>query len=258
MKTIPTPRPPADAESGLDDFDARYYSSNLGRFISADWSAIPEPVPCADFTDPQSLNLYTYVRNLPTVNVDPNGHDILYDSSLKNAADVKAVVSALLANPATSSQLSGYVGKDNPDLTIKSGDLNPNGPLVTHNDDGTTTTTRVDGNTSPDIQTATINGGPPETQLNSATITVDNGVSGIDKLAEVMSHESDHAKQARTDPAGYKNERAQNMKDFPNPQDHDKRSQEQRANAFAKAHAKDIAKQAKAIKKAQKKKDNQS
>jgi RHS repeat-associated protein len=64
-----------DAESGLDDFDARYYSSNLGRFISADWSAIPEPVPYADFNDPQSLNLYSYVRNVPTVRVDPNGHD---------------------------------------------------------------------------------------------------------------------------------------------------------------------------------------
>ncbi len=47
-----------DAESGLDDFDARYYSSNLGRFVSADWSATPEPVPYADFNDPQSLNLY--------------------------------------------------------------------------------------------------------------------------------------------------------------------------------------------------------
>jgi RHS repeat-associated protein len=64
-----------DAESGLDDFDARYYSSSLGRFVSADWSATPVPVPYADFKDPQSLNLYSYVRNLPTVRMDPNGHD---------------------------------------------------------------------------------------------------------------------------------------------------------------------------------------
>jgi RHS repeat-associated protein len=61
---------------GLDDFDARYYSSNLGRFVSADWSVIPEPVPYADFSDPQSLNLYSYVRNLPTVKVDADGHCI--------------------------------------------------------------------------------------------------------------------------------------------------------------------------------------
>jgi RHS repeat-associated protein len=66
-----------DGESGLDDFGARYYASNLGRFVSADWSAIPAPIPYADHTDPQSLNLYTYVRNNPTVNVDPLGHEII-------------------------------------------------------------------------------------------------------------------------------------------------------------------------------------
>jgi hypothetical protein len=31
-------------------------------------------VPYADFADPQSLNLYTYVRNVPTVSVDADGH----------------------------------------------------------------------------------------------------------------------------------------------------------------------------------------
>jgi RHS repeat-associated protein len=63
-----------DTESGLDDFNARFYSSSLGRFVSTDWSALPEPVPYADFGDPQSLNLYTYVRNLPTLRTDPDGH----------------------------------------------------------------------------------------------------------------------------------------------------------------------------------------
>lgn len=62
-----------DTESGLDDFDARYYSSALGRFVSADWSATRTPVPYSDFGDPQSLNLYTYVRNVPTTTVDPSG-----------------------------------------------------------------------------------------------------------------------------------------------------------------------------------------
>jgi hypothetical protein len=31
-------------------------------------------VPYADFGDPQSLNQYTYVRNIPTVMVDVDGH----------------------------------------------------------------------------------------------------------------------------------------------------------------------------------------
>ena len=63
-----------DTESGLDYFGARYYSNGLGRFISADWSATPIPVPYADFGDPQSLNLYGYVRNIPTSSTDPDGH----------------------------------------------------------------------------------------------------------------------------------------------------------------------------------------
>ncbi|HEX9222603.1 MAG TPA: RHS repeat-associated core domain-containing protein [Candidatus Acidoferrales bacterium] len=63
-----------DSESGLDDFGARYYSSALGRFVSSDWSAIPVPVPYAKFLDPQTLNLYTYVRNLPTTSTDLDGH----------------------------------------------------------------------------------------------------------------------------------------------------------------------------------------
>ena len=64
-----------DSETGFDYFGARYYSNGLGRFISADWSAAAVPVPYADFGDPQSLNLYTYARNLPTVRIDADGHD---------------------------------------------------------------------------------------------------------------------------------------------------------------------------------------
>ncbi|HEV3037570.1 MAG TPA: NucA/NucB deoxyribonuclease domain-containing protein [Candidatus Angelobacter sp.] len=63
-----------DSESGLDYFGARYYSNGLGRWISADWSATPVPVPYADLTDPQTLNLYGYVRGLPTTKADVDGH----------------------------------------------------------------------------------------------------------------------------------------------------------------------------------------
>ena len=63
-----------DAESGLDYFGARYYGSALGRFTSPDWSERPEPVPYADFSNPQSLNLYAYIRNNPLAQSDPDGH----------------------------------------------------------------------------------------------------------------------------------------------------------------------------------------
>jgi RHS repeat-associated protein len=63
-----------DSESGNDYFEARYYSSAMGRFMSPDWSAKEDPVPYANLEDPQSLNLYAYVRNNPLTRVDADGH----------------------------------------------------------------------------------------------------------------------------------------------------------------------------------------
>jgi RHS repeat-associated protein len=63
-----------DAESGNDYFEARYYSSAMGRFMSPDWSDEHDPVPYADFENPQSFNLYSYVENNPLGSVDANGH----------------------------------------------------------------------------------------------------------------------------------------------------------------------------------------
>ncbi len=63
-----------DAESGLDEFGARYYSSSLGRFTIPDWTAKPTAVPYADFANPQSFNLYGYAKNNPVSNADPDGH----------------------------------------------------------------------------------------------------------------------------------------------------------------------------------------
>jgi RHS repeat-associated protein len=63
-----------DSESGLDMFGARYYSSSLGRFITPDWAAKATAVPYANFGNPQSLNLYSYVQNNPTTVGDPDGH----------------------------------------------------------------------------------------------------------------------------------------------------------------------------------------
>jgi len=63
-----------DVETGLDYFGARYYSNGLGRWVSADWSVTPVPVPYADFGDPQSLNLYGFVGGNPASKADPDGH----------------------------------------------------------------------------------------------------------------------------------------------------------------------------------------
>jgi len=46
----------------------------MGRFLTPDWSAKVAPVPYAKLDDPQSLNLYSYVRNNPLSKVDKDGH----------------------------------------------------------------------------------------------------------------------------------------------------------------------------------------
>jgi RHS repeat-associated protein len=64
-----------DGESGLDDFGARYYSSQYGRFMTPDWSSGAVPIPYASLSDPQTLNLYEYVRNNPLSIIDADGHE---------------------------------------------------------------------------------------------------------------------------------------------------------------------------------------
>ncbi len=60
-----------DAETGLDYFGARYLAAAQGRFASAD-------APFADQfpENPQSWNLYSYVRNRPLLYVDPTGEAV--------------------------------------------------------------------------------------------------------------------------------------------------------------------------------------
>ena len=60
----------------LDHFGARYYGSVLGRFTSAD-----EPLTDQLAEDPQSWNLYAYVRNNPLRNTDPRGKDCFQGAS---------------------------------------------------------------------------------------------------------------------------------------------------------------------------------
>jgi RHS repeat-associated protein len=64
-----------DNESGLDNFDARYNASSMGRFMTPDWSESPDAAPHGDLDNPQTVNLYTYVENGPSFASDPDGHE---------------------------------------------------------------------------------------------------------------------------------------------------------------------------------------
>ncbi len=63
-----------DPETNNDDFGARSYASAYGRFLSADWSSTPTPVPYANLTNPQTLNLYAMVSDNPESFADLDGH----------------------------------------------------------------------------------------------------------------------------------------------------------------------------------------
>lgn len=71
-----------DSETGLDYFGARYYGSNMGRFMT------PDPLPwihwqngnrddqqrfAAYIANPQNFNMYAYVLNNPLNKTDPTG-----------------------------------------------------------------------------------------------------------------------------------------------------------------------------------------
>jgi len=98
-----------DSETGLDYFGARYYSNGLGRFITPDWGARAVAVPYAEFADPQSLNLYSYVRNIPTTRYDADGHcaDHYKNGSCKVNVDPKTGKAGAQAGK----QLQGVLNK---------------------------------------------------------------------------------------------------------------------------------------------------
>jgi RHS repeat-associated protein len=81
-----------DTESGVDYFGARYYASAMGRFMSPDWASKPEPVPYSSLGDPQTLNLYSYVRNNPLWKPDIDGHGYWSDAWKQFKTDVTAAV----------------------------------------------------------------------------------------------------------------------------------------------------------------------
>src|SRR5437867_2561793 len=66
------PRLKWSTEIECDILVARYYQANLGRFMAVDPSS-----QSASIGDPQSWNRYSYVRNNPMLNLDPDGRDLM-------------------------------------------------------------------------------------------------------------------------------------------------------------------------------------
>jgi RHS repeat-associated protein len=236
-----------DAESGNDYFEARYYSSAMGRFMSPDWSAQEDPIPYAKLDNPQSLNLYQYVLNNPLVAMDDDGHEIIFSPPgtrpLKNEQTVRDSVTALLANPNTNGYLKQFDGNapGTPDIVFQGGDLRAL-DSKTFAPDGTPGTSIVKGDTDPNITTDGKSGGP--------IITIDDRTSK-DDTPYVVAHETVHGGESQKDPAQFQKDSAAEHKAFPNC--HDCRPQEKRAIGVEKKYGPAISKAVKQIEKERKK-----
>jgi RHS repeat-associated protein len=253
-----------DQESGNDYFGARYYASAVGRWLSPDWSSKEEPVPYAKLDNPQTLNLYAYVGNNPLILFDDDGHEILYAAGVPQ--EVKDSVQAILNNPNTKSTLSGYAGKDNPNLTISMKDMNASGsgsqPSLGSGDGitigGSQTTTEEQGSFGGAYHTDSVinddGSTSSTTTITKASMTIDSDVSKGD-LPGVVLHEAVHAGEFSANPAKYNKDSNQEHKDFPGPgaKGHDKRPQEERANGMQKQYGPEIKKAVQQMEKDRKK-----
>ncbi|PIR74208.1 MAG: hypothetical protein COU35_03660, partial [Candidatus Magasanikbacteria bacterium CG10_big_fil_rev_8_21_14_0_10_47_10] len=89
-----------DDESGLYYAQARYYGSDIGRFVSVDPMPFNSPEKMLD--DPQALNLYAYSRNNPLRYVDVTGELYAFAESLNRLRNTSDSV-----NRQISSELQG-------------------------------------------------------------------------------------------------------------------------------------------------------
>ena len=103
-----------DSETQNDDFGAREYSWRFGRWLSSDWSATPVPVPYANLTNPQTLNLYAMVADDPETSADLDGH-VEWAPQLSQAMLASGPVNidfmiAAMAGPSGNAQGLSYIG----------------------------------------------------------------------------------------------------------------------------------------------------
>lgn len=96
-----------DAESGLDNFDARYNASTLGRFMSPDPGNVG-----VNRLNPQSWNAYSYALNNPLVLTDPTGLYVCEDSTKCDSENDKKFAQSLADAQKAANQLKEQNGAD--------------------------------------------------------------------------------------------------------------------------------------------------
>ena len=75
-----------DSRSGNDYSVARFYANSVGRWLTPD----PSGLSYADPTNPQSMNLYSYVEGNPLVFIDPSGLWLVLKCSADTESDTES------------------------------------------------------------------------------------------------------------------------------------------------------------------------
>jgi RHS repeat-associated protein len=148
-----------DAESGLDNFGARFYASSMARFASRDTGPYI-------WKDPQTLNRYTYTRNNPLKFIDPTGKYFVVTGSDGFRQQVQNYISSLARNE---------TGRATVDSVAKS-------PKPTVIQEGTLPRTQNGNTISVTNATTQLQAGSAPGGASGATITLDN--SNITFVAE--------------------------------------------------------------------------
>jgi hypothetical protein len=158
----------------------------MGRFLSPDWSAKEEPVPYAKLDDPQTLNLYSYVRNNPLTGIDADGHYFVVSADMQQ--QVQQYISTMLRTPQGAATINAIASSNLP-VSFASGTL----PVV-NNGNGTMSITA--GQTVPVPGSSSGSVGGANVTLDNANIsTIANatGKSDFQTGLTAFAHEDQHA-----------------------------------------------------------------
>jgi RHS repeat-associated protein len=191
-----------DTETGNDDFGARYYSNRFGRWLSADWSAVPAPVPYANLTNPQTLNLYAMVADDPESFADLDGHDVTFENQrLAEQAARIAEESTSFAEELDAAQDDWTVDVRVVERHLKKNDQGSTGDTrVTSTDENGVThiTIQVDSYRSPDDEIEHEWGHEEEARIGGGTAFVTNASADQKKYWQKGQH-NDRPVEKRAD-----------------------------------------------------------
>lgn len=176
-----------DSESGLDNFGARYDSSQYGRFMS------PDPLG-GKLADPQTLNKYSYVRNNPVTLTDPTGlYTINCTDDVKNCNKQEQNFDKALQNASKSKDASvrDAAAAYGP-LSKQAGDAGDNGVNVSLTKTVDAQHPDVTGQTTSQPGTGGLTYNAATNTFQQATqVTIKAGL-GSDTLEETAVHEGVH------------------------------------------------------------------